>query len=216
MRSRVWLVWMCAWCVIFPAVALAQADEEGTLYLYRDAQGAEVSSLTPLQSEELEFIGRVRPSTTSIWGTKETSSSKRRLAHRLAPYRELVEQLAPEYELDPVFVMAVIEAESGFDPQATSSVGAMGLMQLMPSNAKRFGLDDPYDPTQNITGGCMLLSRLMKRYEGDVAVVLAAYSAGDRHVKRAGGVPDFSKPYIARVVRAHARITALYKENPIP
>ena len=120
-----------------------------------------------------------------------------------------MERIAPEHGIDPVFVLAIISAESGFHPHARSSVGAMGLMQIMPSNARRFGADDPYDPEQNVTAGCMLLARLHERYDGDVPLILAAYSAGDVHVKKAGGVPKFSIKYIARVVRAHAKITRL-------
>lgn len=183
-------------------VALAQ---DGALHVYLDEDGKEIVS-TALH-DELELVEVILPE------KRAPPSSPKKLPARMRPYADMVARVAPEYGLDVLFVMAVIEAESGFDPDATSSVGAMGLMQLMPSNAKRFGLDDPYDPEQNITGGCMLLAQLMERYEGDVAVVLAAYSAGDVHVTKAGGVPSFSVNYIARVIRAHARIKALYEER---
>lgn len=183
------------------AYAYAQADPEGTLYVYVDEDGEELVSAHPRQ--DLTYVERITPDHTIKVGK---APARDKLAKRLEPYLELVERIAPKYELDPVFVLAIIWAESGFDPEATSPVGAMGLMQLMPSNAQHFELDDPYDPAQNITGGCMLLAELTARYDGDVSLILAAYSAGDKHVQRAGGVPSFSKSYIARVARAHARL----------
>lgn len=185
-------------------VALAQ---DGALHVYLDEDGKEIVS-TALH-DDLELVEVILPEHTR----PSSSSSQKKLPARMTSYADIVAQIAPEYGLDVLFVMAVIEAESGFDPDATSPVGAMGLMQIMPSTAKKFGAKDPYDPEQNVHAGCALLSRLFERYDQDTALVLAAYSAGDVHVQKAGGVPSFSVKYIARVIRAHARIKALYEDQ---
>lgn len=183
-------------------VALAQ---DGALHVYLDEDGKEIVS--PAILDELELVEVILPEKRAV------PSSPKKLPARMTSYAEMVARVASEHGLDFLFVLAVIEAESGFDPDATSPVGAMGLMQIMPSTAKKFGAKDPYDPEQNVHAGCALLSRLFERYDQDTALVLAAYSAGDVHVQKAGGVPSFSVKYIARVIRAHARIKALYEER---
>ena len=114
-----------------------------------------------------------------------------------------VHRLAPEYGLDPRLVIAVIEAESGFDPRARSPKGAMGLMQLMPETAKRFGVRDPWDPVQNLRGGMAYLRWLLDRFDGDLALVLAGYNAGEKAVERYRGVPPFgeTRRYVQRITR---------------
>lgn len=196
------LVLACS-LLLWSVPGYAQADAPGTLYVYTTPDGEELVSPTP--REDLTFVTRLLPTGRAQSVRREASSSS--LEMRMAPYLELVYRIAPEHGVDPVFVLAIMYAESHFNPDATSSVGAMGLMQIMPSTARKFGADDPYDPEQNITAGCTLLARLHARYDGDVALMLAAYSAGDVHVKNHGGVPSFSVKYIARVVRAHAQIT---------
>jgi len=114
-----------------------------------------------------------------------------------------VHRLAPEYDLDPRLVIAVIEAESGFDPRARSPKGAMGLMQLMPETAKRFGVRDPWDPVQNLRGGMAYLRWLLDHFDGELSLVLAGYNAGEKAVERYRGVPPFgeTRRYVQRITR---------------
>ncbi len=114
-----------------------------------------------------------------------------------------VHRLAPEYDLYPRLVIAVIEAESGFDPRARSPKGAMGLMQLMPETAKRFGVRDPWDPVQNLRGGMAYLRWLLDRFDGKLSLVLAGYNAGEKAVERYRGVPPFgeTRRYVQRITR---------------
>jgi soluble lytic murein transglycosylase-like protein len=129
--------------------------------------------------------------------------------HAPEDFRGLVERVARRYGLDPALVDAVVRAESGYDPQATSPAGAMGLMQLMPATARALGVVDPYDPVQNVEGGVRYLRGLLDRF-GDVTLALAAYNAGPGAVTRYGGVPPYreTRAYVERVLSTWQRLRA--------
>lgn len=116
-------------------------------------------------------------------------------------YDSLIETYAGKYGVDPSLVRAVIQTESGGNPRAVSSAGALGLMQLMPGNVKESGITDPFDPEQNIAAGTQQLSGLMKQYNGDLDLALAGYNAGPGNVRKYGGVPPFreTQDYIKKV-----------------
>jgi len=115
----------------------------------------------------------------------------------------LVRGMAPEFGLSPELVLAVIEVESNFNPKAQSPKQAQGLMQLIPATARRFGVSDPWDPQQNVRGGMKYLSWLLDHFDGDVRLALAGYNAGEKAVKRYGGVPPYgeTRGYLRRVSR---------------
>jgi soluble lytic murein transglycosylase-like protein len=114
----------------------------------------------------------------------------------------LVRRLAPAYRLNPNLVLAVIEVESNFDPQARSPKNAQGLMQLIPETAERFGVRDVWDAEQNIRGGMAYLRWLNRHFDGDLELVLAAYNAGEGAVKRYGGIPPYAETqnYVQRII----------------
>ncbi|WP_234414107.1 transglycosylase SLT domain-containing protein [Ideonella sp. A 288] len=116
---------------------------------------------------------------------------------------DLVKKLAPQYRLEPHLVLAIMAAESNFDPTVVSPKNAQGLMQLIPDTAARFNVQDPFDPTQSIKGGMAYLRWLMAYFEGDVTLVAAAYNAGEGTVERYKGVPPFAETqaYIERIRR---------------
>lgn len=122
---------------------------------------------------------------------------------RAAPeaIRQVIGNTAGRFNVDPKLVDAVIRVESGYDARAQSPKGAQGLMQLIPATAGRFGVDDPFDPAQNVRGGVTYLSRLLTRYRGDVPLTLAAYNAGEGAVERYGGVPPYAetRDYVRKV-----------------
>src|SRR5688572_22777092 len=105
------------------------------------------------------------------------------------PFIETVQRAATYYQLPPELLWAVIKVESDFRVKAVSPVGAVGLMQLMPSTARAIGLRDARDPAQNILGGAYYLRHLANRFEGDLYFTLAAYNAGPGAVRRYRGIP---------------------------
>jgi soluble lytic murein transglycosylase-like protein len=105
----------------------------------------------------------------------------------------LVEQNARTWQVDPALIKAVIANESGFNANATSGVGAQGLMQLMPATAASLGVHDAYDPAQNVAGGTHYLRGLLDRFGGDKRLAIAAYNAGPGAVEKYGGVPPYAE-----------------------
>jgi len=117
-----------------------------------------------------------------------------------------VEQAAQRFQLDPRLVDAVIQVESGYNPRAASPKGALGLMQLIPATAQRFGVENPWDPKQNIQGGVSYLRYLLDLFKGNVPLSLAAYNAGEHSVLRNGGIPA-----IPETVDYVEKVTSLYE-----
>jgi hypothetical protein len=113
----------------------------------------------------------------------------------------LVHQVATRSQVDPKLVHAIIQTESAYNPNAVSNKGAMGLMQLIPATAQRFGVENPFDAKQNIEGGVSYLRHLLDLFGGDLTLSLAAYNAGENSVLRNGGVPNFdeTKNYVRKV-----------------
>ncbi|MEZ5394847.1 MAG: lytic transglycosylase domain-containing protein [Bryobacterales bacterium] len=113
----------------------------------------------------------------------------------------LIRRLSERYELAPELVRAVIRQESAFDPFAVSVKGAQGLMQLMPETARRVGVQDVFDPAENVLGGVKYLRLLLDRYEGDTRLALAAYNAGEGAVDRYKGIPPYAetRDYVQRI-----------------
>jgi hypothetical protein len=125
------------------------------------------------------------------------------------PIVDLVEALAPAYQLDPDLVLAIIQAESNFDPLARSPKNAQGLMQLIPDTAERFGVRNSFDPLQNVRGGMAYLRWLLAYFEGDLILVTAAYNAGEGAVERYRGIPPFreTREYVRRVLGTLGAVT---------
>lgn len=134
--------------------------------------------------------------------------------------QSLIAQASTRYGVPESLIKAVIATESSFNPQAVSSAGAKGLMQLMDATAKGLGVSDPFDPAQNIDGGTKYLSYQIHRYGGDIKTALAAYNAGPGRLSRLGIsndeqlmekfhlLPQETQGYIAKIMRAQAKYEA--------
>jgi len=161
-----------------------------------------VASLTSLRTRREAEVARALPTPVVEnpvqFDAVPASADRQRIA------RMVVEE-ARQFRLDPRLVLAVMRAESNFDPLAKSPRGAQGLMQLIPETAQRFKVQNPFDPQENMRGGMAYLRWLLAYYRGDVPLTLAAYNAGEGAVDRFRGVP----PY-AETIAYVQRIRALY------
>jgi soluble lytic murein transglycosylase-like protein len=168
------------------------------IYSWRDGSGQLVLSNLP------RLAGENAVTTYAVPGTAQIRTTTRPAARHDARFDALIEQYAREHGISPELVRAVIQAESGFNPRAVSPKGAMGLMQLMPATARELGVDNPFQPEENIRGGTRYLAQLLARYNQDVHLALAAYNAGPASVERYGRVPPYreTQNYVKKITGA--------------
>jgi hypothetical protein len=175
------------------------------LYTYYDRQGRLVINNLPpdyMRGQGLALkhvgVGRVRLAVTPAEMAKALKSPE---------LIALVDQIAQSEGVDIYLARAIIQAESAFNYKARSRAGALGLMQLMPSTAERFGVLDPFDPRQNIQGGVKYLKWLHDYYQGDLTKVVAAYNAGEGAVNRHNGIPPYreTRAYVPKVLDLYRR-----------
>ncbi|MGH8637176.1 MAG: lytic transglycosylase domain-containing protein [Burkholderiales bacterium] len=175
-----------------PAAASAQ------IYAWRDAAGNLVLS-DKAKDPSAKTYNIPSPASASAFRATRPFST------RAAVFQPLIEEHAALNTVSPDLVRAVIQAESAFNPRATSPRGAMGLMQLMPATAAELGVVDAYDPEENIRAGVKYLKQLLDTYDGKVELALAAYNAGPGAVKKYGGtVPPYreTRNYVAKIQNA--------------
>jgi soluble lytic murein transglycosylase-like protein len=167
------------------------AAGEGALLYYVNEGGDVVFTNTPSRRDVRVVPGLEVWQALGISGTQLPSTV----------YDPFIERVARENGLAPELIKAVALVESGFDPHAESPKGAQGLMQLMPSTARQYGVDDAFDPLQNLRAGTIHLRKLLDEFHGDLVLALAAYNAGAGAVHRHGGVPDYreTQEYVRKV-----------------
>ena len=119
--------------------------------------------------------------------------------------KDVIAECAEKYNVDQELIRAMIQVESGWSTDAVSNKGAQGLMQLMPRTAAMLGVDDPFDPAQNIDGGTRYISDLTDKYRGDIEKALAAYNAGPARVD-SGNIPEVSKRYVKNIMAIYRRL----------
>lgn len=147
---------------------------------------------------------RSRPTSFQLFRSMNPRDERVALLSDL-PYAGLIERAASRYSLDELLLAAVIEVESAFNAEAVSPVGAIGLMQVMPSTAAQYGSGDPSNPATNVDLGARYLSSMLDTFGGDIELALAAYNAGPGNVRRFKGVPPFRETqlYVGKVLRRY-------------
>lgn len=143
----------------------------------------------------------VSETTTNFDGMLRTETDKLNQASVTTNLDSIFKEAADKYGVSERLLKAIAYTESGFQADVTSSAGAMGIMQLMPSTASAYGVSDPYDAYQNIMGGAAVLKDLLNMFQGNQSLAIAGYNAGCGNVKKYGGIPPFSETqnYVAKV-----------------
>ena len=188
-----------------------------TIYQFKDTNGTTL--LTNRKKAEYNHLKVVKATyypdsnihSYSNWGASEASVLPSYSRNKNA-FDQLIRQAAQHHGVSEGLVKAIMHTESGFNIHARSPVGAQGLMQLMPATARRFNVSNAYDPQQNIFGGVKYLSWLLKRFNGDTRLAIAAYNAGEGNVDKYGGIPPFreTQDYVRRVT---SRLQNLYSSG---
>jgi len=181
---------------------VASADR---LYMVKDRKGIiTFTTKRPKGGVRYKTLKSNHPRYSKV--SRKGGSRRRRGGFRVlkSQYDKLIKLKSEEQQLNPALVKAVIHIESAFNAKARSPKGAVGLMQLMPATAKRFGVVNRHDPADNITGGVKYLRWLIDHYKGNLRYALAAYNAGEGAVDRAGGIPPYKETinYVQKVTEA--------------
>ena len=188
-----------------------------TIYQFKDDNGTTL--LTNKKKAEYNHLKVIKATyypdsnihSYSNWGASEASVLPSYSRNKNA-FDQMIRQAAQQHGVSEGLIKAVMHTESGFNINARSPVGAQGLMQLMPATARRFNVSNAYDPQQNIFGGARYLSWLLKRFNGDTRLAIAAYNAGEGNVDKYGGIPPFreTQDYVRRVT---SRFQNLYSSS---
>jgi len=173
----------------------AQAD----VYKYKDAEGRTYLTDKPMEGRHYRLVKRFRFGGAEV-ASSDTWAELRARRKKLTP---LIEAAARDSRLRPALVHAVVRAESAYRTDVVSSKGAVGLMQLMPATAVSLGVENSYDPQQNLRGGTRYLSKLLKMFDFDLQLALAAYNAGENAVISYGNkIPPYpeTQRYVVKVL----------------
>jgi soluble lytic murein transglycosylase-like protein len=178
-------------------------------YRYVDKEGIVHLTNVPVQSDYKKIESSLYctvtkgPNWVKIKPTRTSASIKTiKLSKKDSSYDKHILSACKKHGLDHNLVKAVIKAESAFNPAAVSPKGALGLMQLMPDTSKGLGVNDPFDPAENINAGVRYLKSLLNRFRNNLVLALAAYNAGPEAVQQHGGIPPYSETqtYVRRVL----------------
>ncbi|MEN8215636.1 MAG: lytic transglycosylase domain-containing protein [Pseudomonadota bacterium] len=206
----------------------------GKIYSYVDADGVRVYTDSPPSRARIKIYSTAQPTTTKIYKfvdsegvihiTDKPKNSRYKLFYqggvsvpsfssrvdsipkKHENYKALIQEVATKFGLEQALLHAVIQTESAYNPKAVSPKGAVGLMQLMPGTAKRFGVKDRTDAASNVYGGARYLRHLLKLFNNNMELALAAYNAGENAVKRYGNkIPPYreTRNYVRKVMRLY-------------
>ena len=181
---------------LFLAVAAPAAAE---IYIYQGPNGERVISDRPMRDHQLLTKRDTFKDAGHILADRPINTGGP------TDFQVHIRNASQKYQVDPALVEAIIQIESSFRPDAVSTSGATGLMQLMPATASDLKVYDRYNPRENIHGGVKYVSQLMERFDDDLTLVVAAYNAGPGAVERAGGIPPKAETqrYVKKVLTAY-------------
>jgi soluble lytic murein transglycosylase-like protein len=199
--------------ILLGALALCAFPTHGQIVSYRDSDGKRVFvNADPIpgpRTVKTSLRGFIplsgaTPRTTSALSGPELGAEE--LANR-QKIEVMIREVTARYNVDPNLIRAVVKTESNWNSSAISRKGALGLMQLVPGTARQLGVDNAFDPKQNLDGGVRYLHTLLERYNGDLDRALAAYNAGPGAVDRARGVPQLreTREYVRKVTDSYFR-----------
>jgi hypothetical protein len=180
---------------------------QAALYVYQVPGGTRIITDHPLGGKEYKLVRK----SDSARGIGQMVSERRVASAVLdsTAYDRLIRRAAAANQVDIALVKAVMHVESGFNPNAVSPKGASGLMQLMPETAERYGVDDIFDPVQNVQAGARYLRDLLVMFKNNHRLAIAAYNAGESAVRRHNGIPpyDETRDYVRKVLAFRKQYT---------
>ena len=183
------------------------------VFIYMVADGQKMISDHPVTQADYQLITEKK----TLKNVGYLLANRTTTATGKARFQQTINEASNRYGIDPSLVEAVIRTESGFNPLAMSKKGATGLMQLSDATANFYHVFDSLSPEENINAGVKHLSRLLTRYKGDLALVLAAYNAGETAVAKYAGVPPYpeTRRYIRKVLTFHSQYWQLRHSNAV-
>ncbi len=192
--------------LVVSSAAFAPIGAQADIYSFTDERGVVHFTNIPGLDRRYKLIRREAgsrvPRSGQAWMPTEADIKK---------FSSIIDVAARTHGVEPALVQAVITAESGFNPNAVSRAGASGLMQLMPDTARRYGVQNIFDPSENIHGGVKYLKDLLGMFKGDLRLALAGYNAGENAVIRAGHrIPPYAETqdYVPKVIGIYHRFRA--------
>ena len=197
--------------ILLGTLVLCSLPAHGQIVSYMDSDGRRVfinADPTPAARRAKTSLRGFSSATGASLHTNQTPAelSAEELANR-QKIELMIREVSARYNEDPALIRAVIATESNWNSQAISRKGALGLMQLVPGTARQLGVNNAFDPKQNLDGGVRYLHTLLERYNGDLDKALAAYNAGPGAVDRARGVPRYreTREYVQKVTDSYFR-----------
>lgn len=177
---------------------VGSGEKAADAVLFRDpVSGKEIVYEDVAKTDKADSAAQVSAGKSTALDERDVKTAS---SMKKTKYDSIFKAAAKKYNVSESLLKAIAMAESNFDPNCTSSSGAMGVMQLMPETAKGLGVKNPYDPEQNIMGGAKCIAAKLKEFNGNVRLALAAYNAGSGAVRRYGGIPSQCKKYVQRVL----------------
>lgn len=187
--------------LLFTGLALYAGPLLANLFIYELPSGSRILTDHLVSDPDYRLVRTGQASK----GAGLILAGKSRQFFRANPkaYDRLIQRMAAAHDVEGPLIKAVMHAESHFNPYATSKKGAAGLMQLMPATAQEYGVDNIYDPAQNVEAGVLHLKYLLKRYRNSKKLAVAAYNAGQANVDRHNGVPPYreTRHYVKKVLK---------------